>query len=147
MNEIKFEMTESEVKQYVDDLIDDLIQESGDTDPDMESFKDLAGTNVLYSYTHNQMSEETFLACAEYLGIPRNEIDMNLVKEIKAKRDKEAEYRRRYKEKKKAERLAKKKLMECIKSPNKEASQKDYDELVKLVEDYLESVKRVKEEK
>lgn len=147
MKNSKENMTEQEVKNYIDELTEGIVEELGEAEPDMESVKDTVGMNVLYKFTHDEMSEEDFLACVEYLGISKDEIDMNLVREIKAKREKEAEYRRNYKEKKKRERLAKKKLTDYLKNPNREASKEEYDKLVELVEDYLESMKRAKEAK
>ena len=80
-------MNYENIKDYVEDLIDSLMDESGLTRNECEED---ALINCVYFYDHDEMSREDLLSAAEYLGY---ELDMTVIDETKVKHQKQRAYR------------------------------------------------------
>ena len=82
-------MKKEEINNYVENIIDDLCNESGLTRE--EVLWDAAINCIEYFYRDN-LSKEELINCAEYLGY---ELDIDEIEKEKAKRQKRKEARKK----------------------------------------------------
>lgn len=91
-------MTKEQIKQIAEEMIEAQIYESG---LEREDVIETSMLCFLDDYIKDEIAKEDLLEFATYLCYP---IDIEAVEALKSKRKKQAEYRARYKAKKKLER-------------------------------------------
>ena len=84
-------MTNEQIQNHVEELIEMLIDESG---IDREDAEYDALVNCIYQYDHDELSREDLLSAATYLGY---RLDMNAIDEAKAKHQQQRAYRKAHK--------------------------------------------------
>lgn len=80
------------VKEYIDFLFDSSKERFKGKSRDDKEFRRSVCWNILGDYTNDFLSEESLIACSEYLGISKNDLDLNLVRKIKDTAKKMREY-------------------------------------------------------
>lgn len=84
------------VKEYIDFLFDIRKERFEGKSRDDKELRCSVCWNILQDYTSGYLSEESLIACSEYLGISKNDLDLNVIREIKDRREKERENIRKY---------------------------------------------------
>lgn len=102
-------MTKEQIKQMAEEMIENQMSES---DLEREEVIEVSMFCFLDDYIYDKITKEDLLEFATYLCYP---LDMEYVEALKAKRKKQAEYRARYKAKKKLERQKRKEELAKLK--------------------------------
>lgn len=83
-------------KEYIDCLLNSHNQEIAEGKLSEIDVKRHVCWEILEEYASDYLSEENLIACSECLGISKNDLDLNVVREIKDRREKERENIRKY---------------------------------------------------
>ena len=84
------------VKEYIDCLLNSHNQEITEGKLSEIDVRRHVCWEILEEYAGDLLSEEGLIACSEYLGISKADLDLNVVREIKDRREKERENIRKY---------------------------------------------------
>ncbi len=85
-------ISEVGVQEFVDHYHGISSRQDGKRKLSKKAARHRACWTLLHGYAWGLISEENFVACSEYMGVSKDDIDLNLIREIKTLTEKELEY-------------------------------------------------------